>query len=114
MATSSYNIDIFQGSTYSTRITARDENSNYINLSGYSSRAYVKCNYGATGTVAQFSCLVHPSYVSGIIDISLTAAQTATLPVTQAVYDLEIFNTGETDVTKLLRGYVNIYPETTI
>ena len=55
---------------------------------------------------------VDPSYVSGIISISLSAAQTSALPVTVAVYDVEIYSANNYTF-KAIRGYAEITPEVT-
>ena len=49
---------------------------------------------------------------NGFIDIQLAAATTATLPITEGVYDVEIYDSSGY-VDKVLTGYVRVFPETT-
>ena len=81
-----------------------------MNLSGYDARGAIKYGYGSTGYLMGLTTIVDPSYISGIINISLTASQTSQLPVSKCVYDIEVF--GQNDYTfKVIRGYADVYPE---
>ncbi len=59
---------------------------------------------------------LHPQKVSpnsnGYIDIQIPAATTSTLPITEGVYDIEIYDSSGY-VDKVVAGYVRVYPETT-
>ena len=118
MATSA-NLDIVQGATYSARVAVKDSNSNAINLSGYTTRGTAKMSYGHSGSLIDLDpdvvSGIAPSYAalpSGLVDINLTAIQTASLPVIQGVYDVEMYNAAGT-VTRILQGKVNVSPEVT-
>ena len=54
---------------------------------------------------------------SGLIDVNLAATGTAALPITQAIYDIEVYlnpnNMNTTSVFKILNGKANIHPEST-
>ena len=107
-----YNISLEQGSSYNINMTARDSLGVLLNLSGYEARGGIKYGYGSTGYLTSFSAVVDPSYVSGIIRVSLTAEQTSQLPVTKGVYDVEVYaDNGYT--FKAIRGYVDVFPEVT-
>ena len=99
MATSA-NLLIQQGTTYSARIA-------------------VKGSHGSTGVLIDLAPVVvsgspanWESLASGLVDIALSAASTASLPVAQGVYDVEMFNDAGT-VTRILQGKVLISPEVT-
>ena len=118
MATTA-NLNIIQGATYTARIAVTDSADSALNLSGYTTRGYAKAYYGASGILVDLDPDVvsgdSPDYLalpSGLVDISLTAVQTAALPVHQAVYDVEMYNDAGT-VTRILQGKVNISPEVT-
>jgi len=118
MATSA-NLLIQQGTTYSARIAVKDSNSLPINLSGYTTRGTSRHSYGSTGVLIDLAPVVvsgspanWDSLASGLVDISLSAASTASLPVAQGVYDVEMFNDAGT-VTRILQGKVLISPEVT-
>lgn len=106
------NIDIEQGSFLNLKVIAKDPNNNIVNLSGFDVRSQLKCTYGATGELASFNVQVDSGQLeSGLINMSLTAAQTAALPVTRGVYDVEIFS-GDFAL-KVLQGKAFIQPEVT-
>jgi len=51
---------------------------------------------------------------NGLVDILLTSIQTAQLPITEALYDIERFPlTGAEDIEKILKGKFLIHPEVT-
>ena len=118
-----YNLDIIQGSTFSAQLTIKDSGGNRINLDGYSVRGNLKYNYG-TGIVLMdldpsinVGATASPptstyTVASGVIDVKLTAAQTATLPIMMGVYDIETYN-NDGEVNKVLDGKARVHPEVT-
>lgn len=107
-----YNFSIEQGSSFNLNLTAKDPNGTPLNLSGYNARGSIKYGYGSTGYLMDLSPNIDGSFVSGIINISIPASGTALLPVTKAVYDIEVY--ASNDYTfKAIRGYVEIVPEVT-
>ncbi len=117
MALVNHNLDIVQGSTFSAQLFAKDANGTAIDLTSYSVRGVIKFNYGTGVSLVSLSPDVNTTSpytaASGVIDVSITAADTASLPVTIGVYDIEMYNPAETEVKKLLDGRVKIYPEVT-
>jgi hypothetical protein len=118
---SSYNFSVTQGSEVNVRLTITNDGS-AVNLSGYNVRGKVKGKYGNTGALIDLDPTIVTGtngalYPSGYVDIYLSGSQTAGLPVTEAVYDLERFVTGtlgaETSVIKMLAGKFTINPEVT-
>ena len=105
-----YTLEIIQGSSFNILLTAKNQNGTAINLTNYNLRGYIKNLYSNTGYLINLNPTIY-SAVSGIVQINLSGSQTALLPVSQAVYDLEAATTGETSVIKLIRGYANINPE---
>ena len=111
-----YDFNITQGSQFDVRLTINDENGAALNLSGYNARGYLKHRYSDTGNLLDLSPTIvsgsdglYP--VSGLIDVSLLASQTSTLPVVQGVYDVEIYKGAYVD--KVIKGVANIHPEVT-
>ena len=118
MASSFYR-DINTGQTFSLRLTTKDYDGTTINMNGYTARGQLKFRYGESGLIKDLAPAVYsgesPGYDatgSGILDIDLTAAETAALPVVQGKYDVEIYNVGGT-VYRVLEGKANIHPEIT-
>lgn len=111
MATT-YDISAIQGNTLLLTLTADDINGNPINLSGYSTRGYVKYRYSDTGYLLDLNPTVISPAISGMVSISGSANNLANMPVGTFVYDLEAY-AGDY-VTKFLRGYFKVYPEATV
>ena len=118
---SSYNFSVTQGSEVNVRLTITNDGS-AVNLSGYNVRGKVKGKYSDTGALIDLDPTIVTGtngslYPSGYVDIYLSGSQTAGLPVTEAVYDLERYVTGtlgnETSVIKMLAGKFTINPEVT-
>jgi hypothetical protein len=114
-----YDISIEQGSSLNLTLTATDSAGSYLNLSGYAARGKIKYGYGSTGYLLNINPTIDSSYISGLINISLTSSDTSTLPVTKAVYDIEVYTTGSIGAIasgytfKVLKGYADVSPEVT-
>lgn len=108
-----YNLCIAQGSQFSVRTYAQNSDGSYINLSGFNARGQVRYNFSSTGVLLNLNPVVHPSYISGIVDINISGSQTTGIPCTESPYDIEIFNSDESCVVKILRGYASFSPEVT-
>jgi hypothetical protein len=116
-----HNFSITQGSELNTRLTITNDGS-AVNLSGYLVRGVVKHKYGDTSSLIDLTPTIVTgaegvAYQSGYVDIYLSGSQTASLPVAEAIYDIERYVTGsegqETAVIKMLNGKFTINPEVT-
>jgi|SRR5689334_10478303 len=108
----SYDIEVIQGSTLLLNINLKDTNDNYIDLNGYSVRGYVRSNYSSSGILLNLQPQVHPSFISGLITLSGSQDDTATMPCGTWVYDIECSG-SDNYVFKPLRGYFLVEPEST-
>ena len=107
-----YDLEITQGTKYSLRIGAQNDDGSVINLSGYSLSGQIRHTYGATGKLLDLSLTaVAGLEASGYFDLAIPAASTATLPVVKGVYDIELHSGVYS--TRLIHGYVNVNPEVT-
>ena len=114
-----YNISLTQGEDYSLSQTVTGSNGSAINFSGYSIRGKVRYSYGdyPTGVSGYYSDALldlSPSWtsaVSGIVSVSLTPTQTASLPATVALYNIEAYTSGDASVINALKGNVNVAPQ---
>jgi hypothetical protein len=109
-----YDLNITKGSSFSVRLVAVDDVGSAIDLTSWSLRGLAKLRYSTDEVLID----LNPQKVSqyeknGFVDINLTAAQTAALPVTEGVFDIEMYN-GNGFVKKLLIGYARVYPEATV
>jgi len=106
-----YTFDVYQGDKFTAGININDDAGLPMNLSGYDARGTIRTSYSAPG-IQNFNCsFVNP--VSGTLALSLSSLETSALPATQLLYDIEAYTSGDSDVFKILRGYVNVYPEVT-
>lgn len=109
-----YDLSITKGSQFSIQLQAQDENGATINLSGYSLRGLVRQNYGGPVLIdLSPTSATSNLQASGIVNVHLTSLQTSGVPVTEGVYDIEVYISGTSYSDKLIQGYVRIYPEAT-
>jgi len=116
MAYRTANLLLDQGSTFSTTITGYDIDGNLLNLTGYSVRAKIKANYSTGTSLVDITTSIQSGtagdgYVSGKIDLSLTATQTSDLMANDWRYDVEVYS--GINVIRVQQGLVRINPEIT-
>ena len=112
MAASVYDIIIEQGATYTITVLLKKPNKIPFNLTGYTGRSQIRKHYDDSNVIISFSVAIPSPQKDGKIVMSLTDEQTASLPIINGVYDLEIeSSTGE--VSRILQGKVTISPEVT-
>jgi len=109
----SYNLDIYQGATFSLSLTLKDSDNIPIDLTDYNVSGYLKSRYSNSGKLADLGASKVAPYPSGVILLNIPATGTATLPITLAFYDVEIGHITSGTVSKVLRGNASIYPEVT-
>jgi hypothetical protein len=113
-----YNLDVVQGSSFSARLNAKNSGGTAIDITDHAVRGAIKNRYSDTTALMTFTPTIVDAS-AGTVDIYLSGIQTATLPITQAVYDVEMYKTGadglddNSYVVKLLDGKVNVHPEVT-
>lgn len=107
-----YDISITQGQNYDLIAGVTNASGQAVNISGYNLRGQVRYSYGSTGILLDLAPEV-VSAISGIFQISLTPSETAALPTTIAVYDVEKYSENNVVVDKVLNGTFTISPEVT-
>jgi len=119
-----YNLEMWQGATFSMTITVKDATGNVQNLTGYTARMQLRTSYAAgsaTESLTSSNGEITITAAEGNLAFSLAATRTAAIPVdlnngkppkTVYVYDLELVDDGGI-VSKLLYGDVNVYGEVT-
>lgn len=114
--------NVTQGATLDVRVTINDDGGDPKNFSGTSLRGFAKAHYYTSGKMVNLNPTIVSgnkgrAWASGLVDIKLSGSVTSGLPVTQGVYDIEQVTTGsagqETDVTRILEGKFNVFPEAT-
>ena len=107
------NLTIDQGASFTSDVTVKDANANAFNLTGYSVRAKMAKGYSSTRTRTDFTCTIAGDATTGVVSLSLTAAQTTALDDGRYVYDLEIEQTGTGNVTRVIEGVITVRPNVT-
>ena len=105
------NLEVDQGTTFTSDVTVKDANGNPFDLTGYSARAKLAKGYQSTKTRQDFTTTIASDATSGVVTLSLTATQTTALDDTRYVYDLEI-QTGDV-VTRVIEGLISVRPQVT-
>jgi hypothetical protein len=116
MTAAVYDTEIEQGATFQLSLTWRDENSNLVNLTGYTARMQVRAVITDTTPLLDLTTTNGAIVLGGAlgtIAVTASAAQTAALTApSKGVYDLELVSPSGF-VTRLLKGHVKITPEVT-
>jgi hypothetical protein len=98
-----------QGATFSRVIRWKADNAN-VNLTGYTARMQLRTSAEAITALEDLTTEnggITLGGTAGTITLSLTATETAALPATRAVYDLELISSGGV-VTRLVEGVATI------
>tara|TARA_B100000925_G_scaffold262999_1_gene220644 strand:+ start:1555 stop:1881 length:327 start_codon:yes stop_codon:yes gene_type:complete len=102
------NIVIDQGTTFSTTITAKDSTGSAKDLTGYTTTAQIRKSYYSSSSTDFTTAQVDGT---GVITLSLTAAQTGNLKAGRYVYDVESASASET--IRVVEGIVTVTPQVT-
>lgn len=105
-----HNIVIDQGTTFSLKLTVTNDDGTAKNLANYSVAAQMRKSYDAT-TKTDFT--TSKVDATGVITLSLTAAETSAVKSGRYVYDCEITATSPAETIRVIEGIVTITPEVT-
>jgi hypothetical protein len=106
------NIVIDQGTTFSTSVTVSAANGSVLSLSGYTAAAQLRKSYQATNATP-FDVTIGSNSELGVLTLSMPANTTQGLTAGRYVYDLEIYNSGNTSVIRVVEGIVTVTPGVT-
>ena len=104
------NLVIDQRAAFSAEISVTDDNSDVVNLSGYTANAKMKKWYTSSNSVS-FSTAINAT--AGLVTISLTTVQTANIEFGRYVYDVVIHNANSVS-TKIVEGIATVTPTVTL
>jgi hypothetical protein len=111
-----YNITIEQGSTYKLALYWKNSANNPIPLINYTAKMQIRASTGASVVLLELSSAdteqIQIYEKQGAINLTIGYQQTANLPPSVAVYDLEVMS-PEGEVTKLIKGRCRIEGEVT-
>jgi len=107
------NLTIDQGASFNSDVTVKDANNNAFNLTGYTAAAKMAKGYASTRTRTTITATVAGDASTGVVTLSMTAADTASLDAERYVYDLEITQTSSGTVTRVIEGIITVRPQVT-
>ena len=108
------NLRIDQGTTFSSNVTLAGNDGTAFDLPGHTAAAKMAKGYESTKTRTTLTtAIANPA--TGIITLSLTAAQTSALDApARYVYDVEVTRTSDGMITRVIEGIITIRPNVTI
>ena len=106
------NIIVDQGTTFSTQVTVTQANGSPLSLQGYTAAAQLRKHYASANSTA-FTVTISSNSQTGVINLELPANTTQTLAAGRYVYDLEIYSSANSTVTRVVEGIVTITPGVT-
>jgi len=111
MTAATYNLTIDQGSDFAIDLVVKDSGV-VKDLTGYSARAQMRSTKGASTIAATFTSTIL-SAVAGKVKMELSNAASSALSPGKYYYDLELYTSGNTIVSRLMQGTVILTPEVT-
>jgi len=111
MTAAAFNLTIDQGSDFAIDLVVKDDDV-VKNLTGYLARAQMRTTKGASTVAATFTCTIINA-TSGALKMELTNAVSSGISAGKYYYDLELYTSGNTIVSRLMQGTVILTPEVT-
>jgi hypothetical protein len=105
-----YDLEINKGSSFSSSFTLTGADLTPIDLTNYTVSGHVKFRYSDSGIMADLNAAKVAPYTGGVVSLTMLPSGTRDLPITLAVYDVNILHTGSGILTKALYGNVRINP----
>jgi hypothetical protein len=113
-------IDIsgYRGTNLFVEFTGLNAGGSAMNLSGYSVSGHARFQPSYTGKLIDlsptiFGGVLGAAYASGLVQISISAADMAGIPVTEGKYDIEVWDPAGTTATGLFGGKFAVFSEYT-
>jgi len=105
------NILIEQGTTFETTVTVQNANNTALNLTGYTAAAQMRKSY-ASANSTNFTVTITNAN-NGNMSLSMAANTSQSLSAGRYVYDLEIYASSNSTVTRVVEGIVTVTPGVT-
>jgi len=100
------NLIVEQGATFSSDITVTEDDGSIFDLTGHNSFGQMTKGYDTSNTRTTFT--TSNNTATGVVTISLTAAQTAALDEGRYVYDVVVVKTADSTVTRVVEGIITV------
>lgn len=105
------NLDIDQGSTFSSAVSLTDNQNAAFDLTGFTATAQMRKAYGSASVASTFLCSI-PSPTNGQVIIRLSDEETAAIKAGRYVYDVVVeSSTGEK--YRAIEGMVTVHASVT-
>ena len=111
MAAGTYDIVIDQGSDFSIQV-AKSEDGTAVPVATHTARAQLRPSPTSATKTADFVCTIVDAS-GGKINMQLSNSVTAGIASGKYYYDLELVNTNNGTVVRLLQGVARVTPEVT-
>tara|TARA_Y100000592_G_scaffold98671_1_gene172376 strand:- start:254 stop:592 length:339 start_codon:yes stop_codon:yes gene_type:complete len=111
MAAGTYDIVIDQGSDFAIEV-AISEDGSVTPIQTHSARAQLRPSPTSSTKTADFTCTI-TNASQGKLKMALGNSTTASIASGKYYYDLELVNTSNNTVTRLLQGVARVTPEVT-
>ena len=108
-----YDLNITKGGTFNVRLVAVDPSGAAFDLTNWALRGHAKLKFSEQTVLIDLQPTRGTPYTSGFVDINIPATFTEQLPVTEGVFDIEMYQSSSGFVDTLIKGYVRIHPEVT-
>lgn len=110
-------LTIFKGGVFRHRYRVLDANSQPVNLTNYTARMHIRESWEASTAAIELTSAnarITITAATGLIDLYISATDTAALSISSGVFDLEaVPQAGDSAAIKLAYGSVRVMPEAT-
>lgn len=104
---------IEQGDSFTADITLDSINGSPFNLSNYSIKSDIRKSHWSANTTISFNSSIAGNGTTGIVTLTLDAANTQLLTASKYVYDVFLTNNSNNDRSKVLEGIIYVDPSVT-
>ena len=111
MAAGKYDIVIDQGADFALSLSIAQDGTS-VNLSNHTATAQLRPTPTSDTLTATFTCTVTDA-ANGTIKMSMPYTLTANVAAGKYYYDLELFNSSASSMTRLIEGVARVTPNVT-
>jgi len=103
------NLVLDQGATFDAKFLIRDSANNIIDLTGYTGASKMRKSYASANS---HTFIVSVEASNGIVQLSMSAANTSNVAYGRYVYDVELTSVANV-ISRVFEGVVTVKPEVT-
>ncbi len=114
MIPANYPIEIFQGDDFDLIFRIKNSLGEYLNLTGLFPRAQIRASTDSPDVLTQFTAVLADQIAApGGVILALTPLQTAMLPRTGGIWDVQLENANKSEIRTYLQGAVVVREQVT-